>query len=210
MILGTGVIGGAVFPTVMGQATSSDNTVGSSMSVGLPTGIVAGELLLVIAAFRSSSSISGWTTAVSSSLLNVFWKIATGSEGSSVTLSTSGGTTNGASIAYRIKGGKSLEMSSVSSGTSSSPNPLSLSPSWGNKKTLWFAGMAAGGTSSNISVSGYPTGFTNPRTAQGVTSFPSARRVAAAEKQEKAASQDPSSFSISSISWAACTIGIKP
>lgn len=200
------------FPVVMGRDTTEDDSIGGSMSVGLPSGIVAGELLLICANFPNASA-SGWTDEASTTRSCVLWRIATGSEGSSVTISAGGGfTSHGASVAYRIKGGKSVELSSEATGTSDNPNPASLSPSWGNKKTLWFAMMTASGTSSGISVSDYPTGFTNQQSAQGLTTFPSAARIAVAERQEQVASLNPSTFTIgtTTIPWSAYTIAVKP
>jgi len=213
MFIATAAIGGANFPEVVTQTTSNDDTVGGSMSASLPGSIVAGEILLIVNIFRTDSSISGWNTGVSSDLINVFWKIASGSEGSSVTINTGSGSSFGASVAYRISGGASVEVSSVASGTSTDPNPPSLSPSWGTKKTLWFAGMGAvrTGSGGTISVSGYPSGFSNHQTDIGISSFPQGRRVAVAQKQEKTATQNPGDFTLgTSLDWEAVTIGVKP
>jgi len=213
MNLGTGIIGGARFPEVVAQVTSHDNSVGGSMDVTLPGGIVAGELLLIVNAFRANSSIPGWNTGVSSALINVFWKIADGSEGASATISSSSGTSLGASVAYRIRGGTSVQVSTPATAASTNPNPSALSPSWGNKKTLWFAGMGAQqvGSGGAITVSAYPSGFSNPQTDIGISSFPVGQRVAVAEKAEKTATQDPGAFTISpSLTWYAATIGVRP
>jgi hypothetical protein len=217
MNLGTGIIGGARFPLVMDVALTSDTTPASTMAVNLPAGIVAGEILLLFCNLGGGTA-SGWTAAFTPSFVFegcCLWKVADGSEGASVTLTHGfGGTGHGGAVAYRISGGQSVEASAApASGTSTAPDPASLTPSWGTAKTLWFAAMAANrtGGGGTITVSAAPTGFTNLQQAIGISSFPVGNRMAVAQKDERVSSQDPAAFTMSpSLNWAAYTVAVRP
>lgn len=104
------------FPVIQATATGRLTTAGTSHSITLPSGIVAGEMLFVLIAGDSNqpnftvASGSGWYkwnwshdgTALTST---VFWKYATGSDALTLTSSIS---TTSAHFSARISGAKSF------------------------------------------------------------------------------------------------------
>ena len=89
--------------------------------------------------------------------------------------------------------------------TSSTPNPPSLTPSWGADDTLWVAAMAAD-TSRTISV--YPTSYGT--TSADVSGGNAGATLGVAFRSLNAASEDPGTFTISaSDDWSACTVAIQ-
>src|SRR5690606_21577426 len=105
----------------------------NSHNVTLPSGIQAGDLLVMV--FRSAESAStpsGWSllsTRNSSGRTYIFTKTATGSEGSTVSVSL-GDDSRIAAITYRISNWTGTpEAVFVDSNTN---NPPSISPSWGD------------------------------------------------------------------------------
>lgn len=190
------------FPVVEATNTSVNDASVTTHTVSLPSGIQAGELLLIVVRCSGiSSGPSGWSTAGSAAFDTFWWKIATGSEGSTVTFTTSAGTSS-AHISARISGGVSAEVSSEATGSSTAPNPPSFSPSWGSTKTLWLAYASF----ANVSLTSYPSGYTG-----GVVSTGSVARNACAFRANKASSEDPGSFTLNGATgWRAWTLAIQP
>jgi hypothetical protein len=214
MPLGTGVIGGGKFPSVVASTTTGSGGPVSSGSVNLPAGITVGELLLVHCSLFNATA-SGWAQAfvpTNSGDGTVLWKIATGSEGSTVTVSNGGGTQYLAAIAWRISGGKSVEAPSTpATGSSTTPTPASLTPSWGKRSTLWFAMFHSNGLfQSAPTVSAYPSGFSGAQQQNG-SNASGYNTVSAAWQQDRVATKSPGAFTLNaSRGWASYTIGIKP
>jgi hypothetical protein len=208
------------FPVVEGSNTgaASGGTGTTNYSAPLPSSITSGELLLLFVAAGAGGartvSVSGWSELFNSigsgSLrrLACFYKVATGSEGASVTVSGSN-SSFWASTCYRISGYQGTpEAGTIATGSSASPNPPSLSPSWGSAKTLWFAvaGKDAGGSSD---FSGAPTNYDNI-IQNGGTGSGNHAAIATARRELEASSDDPATFSISSNDWAANTVAVRP
>ncbi|MBA7703577.1 hypothetical protein ES703_112363 [subsurface metagenome] len=112
-----------------------------------------------------------------------------------------------AHTSYRITNYSGIPEVEISSqGTGGSPNPPSLSPSWGALDTLW---LACCGYDTNLTVTAYPTNYTNGRNdyaddAQGCG-------VGTARRELNASSEDPSAFTISSPEyWIANTVAVQP
>jgi len=214
MPLGCGIIGGGKFPAVVASNTTNNGSPVSSGNVNLPAGIAAGELLLIHCSLFNCTA-SGWVQAfvpTNAGHGTVLWKIASGSEGPTVTVANGGGTQFLAAIAWRISGGKSVEAPSVpATGSSTTPTPAAMTPSWGKRSTLWFAMFHSNGLfQSAPTVSAYPSGFSGgqQRNASNDNGF---NTVAAAWQQDRAGTKSPGAFTLgSSRSWAAYTIGIKP
>jgi len=144
---------------VLGRETT--NT--TSHTISMPSGLSAGDLLLVFIATDGDNTISNWDgltelenasngTAVS---LSVGYKIADGSEGSTLTFTT---TSNEQSvyIACRITGYGTPQISAVNSGTSINPVPNSLSPSGG---ALDYMCISLMGSDRDKTVSSFPSDY---------------------------------------------------
>lgn len=161
-------------PVVAGRATSSETGNTFSHQVSLPSGIVANDLLLIFWSDRQRTDAivpvpGGWTelyrdVSAGGARRIAWYKIATGTEGTSLTITTSGGTGNdirSAHNSYRIAAGTYQGVpviGTVASGSSSNPNPPSLTSGFGVTNTLWIAASHSGGAF-NVTA---PAGYSNP------------------------------------------------
>jgi hypothetical protein len=204
VIVGVGSAG----PQIANEATATNFST-SAFVANLPSGIVAGDLLLIVATFRgaaarTATAPAGWSTAYNAvgdgniRRACVFYRVADGSEGSSVTIALSNACTCG-SIAYRITGGSSVLSSTVATGASTSPNPPSLT----GPASLWLAVSHAVYTSATDPTP--PAGYTN----ETVLNASNQHVTAVAVKQATLASDDPGAFTLpGSASWAAAVAAI--
>lgn len=160
------------FPVVAATNHGNAGAGATSLTVPLPSGIVAGNLLLVFVSWVSSSTTlttpTGWTAAYKDNIAGfsknsaLFYKIASGSEGASVSIAASASSLMNA-ISLRITGSDTAvapAFGARATGAAAAITAPALSPSWGSANTLWivFSGssLSSGGT-----VSSYPTGFTD-------------------------------------------------
>jgi hypothetical protein len=205
---------------VEGTPQSAALTFGTTHSVTLPSGIVTGELLLLAFANDgdATATATGWTEAVSAGSesavrLTVLKRIADGSEGAAVSVTTSASERNAFRV-YRISrpsGGLSLSSveGAITTGSGTSADPPSLTPTWGTQQTLWFAFAAKDDGTSGRALTAFPTDFVSTGTvednnAQGVC-------LAWATRTATAASQNPTAFTTGTgDSWVACTLGVGP
>jgi len=148
LMVGLG-LGALPDPTVNGTAVATGGTTTSnSYTVSLPTGIAAGETLLLFGASADSSTtistLTGWTSVLNSGGAFVFKKTATGSEGASVGVTLSASVMAGFVVVRLSTQSGGIECA-VAGGTSS--DPPNLAPSWGSANTLWMiaAGIGSGG-----------------------------------------------------------------
>jgi len=201
------------FPSVSSSRTGT-SAEGTSHNVTMPSGVTAGERLMIFSSFHLATTTtppSGWTRlSPSSSLrLHVFYKTADGTE-STVTVTT-GSSVVGAHHAYRVdKHEDNPEGGSVASGTGNEPNPPSVTPSWGEQRNLFLvAGMAADTEGSPLWT--YPTNYTNGINNTRVQPDGLGLRLASARRQLKATSEDPGVFSHpgSGLPIAATTVAIQ-
>lgn len=222
--------------TLEGSATTENGWQHSPFNVNLPSGIQAGELLLVFFGVdddpnggdNRTYSLSGWTqlwqtaTAEGNGLLRgAAWaRVATGSEGGSVSVVGSGSGSESTGIALRIGGwddsGSMMDAIAISSsadGFSSSPNPPAVSPAWGAGAPSLF--IAVNQSASSWSGSSVPSGYdrrinaiSNGSGSGGGNQFNSTQILAF--KDGTAASEDPGAFTLNnSFAWLARTVAIK-
>lgn len=162
---------GIIAGTPVTSASTADDT---SFTIDLPSGIVAGELLQIHVVLDNitTSNIAGWSASGGvtdgSTIRSVRWqKVADGTEGSSVTMTT-GVATGFAAIAIRISGWTGDTVNGVAQATStsssSSPGVVSLGPvGWGADDNLFFT-ILAWDNGNTISLTGNPGGYTLYRT----------------------------------------------
>jgi hypothetical protein len=210
------------YPAIRNGAASQDDTNKTSHTVNLIPGYMsAGDLLLMWFANdgTATASATGWTqlktkqTASNTARLTVLYRIATGSEGSTITVTT---TSSEMSAAYVVSiradswfgTAAGFEVSTGATGTSAYPDPDSLTPTWGAGDTMWWA---CGVLDERYNLTepddwGGPYGFYLLSTvAGGVTVFGWDRYP-----QTGGASIDPgTTTSNGSDEWAAFTIGIR-
>src|ERR1035437_2232269 len=145
------------FPSVSATATTVI-TGGTSEAVNLPASIASGDLLLIICDWSSSTfgsltmtAPSGWSTLLyehpmpgqSNSSWAVYYKTASGSEGSTATVTIGSTASDFAAIAYRIAAGTwsgTPVIGTTATGASGTlNNPPSLTSGFGAVDPLWIA-----------------------------------------------------------------------
>lgn len=208
------------FPVV--ETVSSGTTAAStSHALTLPSGIASGDLL--VAEFATTVSVTsiawatGWTEigewyhASNYPQASVAYRVADGTEGSTVTV-TIDSAKMAAFVIRRISGHNSTapEVSTGAEGDSANPDPDSLTPSWGSKDTLWIAGEAVAGKDNTASA--YPSGYTGGQTASATGGGPASQwcGIGSAYRTNAAASENPGTFTVSAEQWLAWTIGVEP
>lgn len=148
------------FPVVQATNTSVTSTPGTTHTASLPASISSGDLLIVF--IRTSvntfpSTPTGWTGYVLASTngyLKMIWKIASGSEGASVAITTSAAT-NAAMTAYRITGHDSTNPITYN-GIASSLDPEEASGQYGEQDYLYIAVGSTRRTDNTLTV---PTNY---------------------------------------------------
>lgn len=207
------------FATLAASAATLALSDATTPAINLPSSISAGNLLTLeilglAGSARTLATPSGWTEAFTTTggssmrRLSVFYKSASGSEGSTVTVTFSGSMTGIAAIARRYTGAATSSLGSASTtGTSSSPNPPNLAPGLGTHKVVWIAGEAVtGGGIHTTDPTSYSGGIQADADGASTTTF-----IRSVARSREAASEDPGAFAINASSfWIAYTLGIQP
>lgn len=203
------------FPVVAARATGRTTTTNtSSHAITLPSGITAGDLLVVVFACDGDPTISvdtgasggGWnalTQGANGSTVssNVFWKIAAG--GDALTLTTSAAEQS-SHASFRITGGYSVSGTSAN-GSSTNSNPPSHSGPDGAQDYLWIATRAGDST---VVATAAPSSYTDLQTLAAAGT--GGASVNTAERSLNASSTDPGTFTSGSEQWVAFTLAVSP
>lgn len=213
-------------PVIEASAESSSGTTAGVTShvVTLPAGITAGELLLVILAKGSTAAtinaLAGWTELLDENSANglyVAYRVADGSEGASITL-TSSAATRSAQIAYRISNAEdpavqSPEIGTTATASSTAPNPPSRAVTGGPKDILSIAFLSRSGEEADDDTwtTAAPASYSGLlQKSAGTSGTNLAGMIAAASRQVTTSSEDPGNFTIATGTWRANTIVIHP
>lgn len=204
----------------------TSSTVGTSASYALPT-YAPGDMLVVVVASLWISAISvntpaGWNLAGSAAFgsgstttirrLAVFWKIADGSEGTSLTITTG---TKAFSVvtAYSVIGGKDVAVAFGALTTATSLTPPTLALAWpgGAAVAVSAQRLSSGTAPADFPPSGLPAGFDNLTGAAKLDgSTPSFAAYNADAVLPGDTSVSPSAFTYSGSRYrVAATIGIR-
>lgn len=213
------------FPAVVTTNESSTNTAGTSHVVNLPGSLVVGNLIVILLDKGSTAAtvnaVADWSEVVdenSGNGLYVLCHEVNGSEGSTLTLTTSA-STRSAEISYQISGAAAPfvqlpELSTVATGTSVNPNATTCTPTGGAKDYLWltFFGSAGEEADDDTWVTGTPTSFTNLlQKSCGTAGTNLGGLIGSAQQQLNAASLDAAQFTMAvSAAWRAYTLAIHP
>lgn len=180
-------------------ASKSNTTwAGVSANVTLPAGIAVGDLL-VLGIFSRSTSVdvpSGWTsvtnyTESATNTLRTMVRIADGTEGASVAVTTGGGGCIALCARYDGAGGvfdaSLVEGTSAGSGgVMTSVNPPALTPSWGAMDASWL--VFGGGGLYNYEATTWP--YPNDQYGAGISGAYGCY-VAYCSQDQNVASADP-------------------
>ena len=203
-----------VATTAQGQSAGDE----TSHAITMPSGIEAGDRLLVFLAVDhdsggvTKSTGDAWTrrhtTGGAITDFEVWERIADAGEGSSQTWEW----TNAQRltyIAYRITGAHpsdAIEASANAQGFTTTPNPGKLTPSWNRSPVLWIG--AFGGDAFGVIPTTYPSGYSGgiyetAAEAQGMV-------VGAAWRKTTALSENPGAFTLDGQRWwHAVTVGVR-
>ncbi len=205
------------FSVVAATNTSVDIN-GEPTVISLPSGIVAGNLLIVWMMSDGFETISDWDGFTelfvdyddTSQSLWAAYKFATGSEGSTISVGISSAERT-AHQSFRITGAHATTPPEVATGTDGStefPDPPSLTPSWGAEDTLWMVGL--GIDTGAATVDSYPTSYTNGvRINEGTGS--GGANLAVARRENNTATEDPGTFDLSGVEGTVInTLAIRP
>jgi hypothetical protein len=210
------VLAAASVASITETAFGSDTT---GHNVTMPAAVNSGDLLIVLFANDGNATVTtpgGWILLTSNSSsaavrLSAYYKIAAGTENSTLVNFVTSAAEQAAAQVYRITSWHGTTPPEISSNASSSttPNPPYLNPSgWDVEETLWIAvagvdGTPSGGTS-------YPASYGNgTRTESGGGQ---SCMVISANRILTAASEDPGQFTNGdgAKDWVACTIAVRP
>ena len=210
-------------PTVQTTAESATTTAGTSHTVTMPSGVAAGDLLVIIGSGVTATtySLANWTELMDENVnrgILVYVRQADGSEGASVSIS-SVGSTKPAWIAYRISGAAdpgvtAPTLGTTATGTSTTPDPPNCNPGVSNDYlAIAFYTLAGEEADDDTWTTAAPASYTNllQKTA-GVAGTNISAAIAAAQRQLTAvSSEDPGTFTtVTSVSnaWRAQTLMI--
>lgn len=201
----------SAFPVIAATNTSASSAAQASPhTVNLPTGIVSGDLLIMVFMLGNTNTITtptGWTqifNTLATVRLAAYYRIADGTEGASVSV-VIGGSGRSAHCTYRISGYAGTPESGTStSGSSVSADPPTLSPSWASAKTMWLAVM---GVNSATIPTAAPTNYTNLIAYAGASGGVS---VGSGRRELETATEDPGAFTNANANWVANVIAIRP
>lgn len=189
--------------------------------VNLPSGIQSGHLLVVPFVIRNGLNMltwpGGWSDLFEVSgpsdllKLSVRSRVADGTEGATITVTSSGDNAS-AHQSYRIidhDSGTLPVVSAGAQGTSTTPDPDSLTPAGGAKDYLWIA--IEGHRDGDGEATGFPAsyGLSQSAIASGTTGGDVGAAIAG--RQLNAASENPGTFTIAvSFEWIAVTLAVYP
>jgi hypothetical protein len=212
-------------PQVEGVSESTVATAGTSHLVTLPANIAASDMVLITMDIGSTSatinSLTDWQEILDENVANGL-KIFryTGAGVPSNPTFTSSAATRSASVAWRISGADESvtpQIGTTATGTSTTPNPPSVTPSAGAKDYLFIAffGMAGEEADDDTWVNSPPTNYLPSlpyQKAAGTAGTNLGGLIGAAYRELNTASaEDPGTFSVDvSAAWRAQTIIIHP
>jgi hypothetical protein len=216
------------FPVSAVRTSTGITSAADPWTVNLPTGIVAGDLLVMM--YRTAAAIAhdagspaGWTYLVDGSaadasddLTSILYRRADGSEGTTASIGFASAV-KGAQLIYRITGAENPavqppELSAIATGASATVDPTAVTPTGGVKDYLFLWLGAWEGEQVNppaTGPAGYSEWFGNTSGAAGAVDTNC--RVNSGWKQAAAASEDGPAVTISvSDEWSAWTMAIHP
>ena len=212
---------GASFPVVAGTATSRELNNVNNHTVDLPSGIAPNDLLLILWSDRQRSGAdvntpTGWTRLYyyisTNSARSIAWyRIADGTEGTSVSITSTGTSMRSAHNSYRIAAGtyQGIPVAATPAhGTSANPDPPVLTSGFGATGTLWIAASHSDAASNVTAPAGY-SNLIQVYSNTGLSNSTFYATMASATKYAATVSDDPAPFAITySEDWAANTIAI--
>jgi|SRR3989344_3110222 len=189
------------------------------MALSVPE-IAAGDLLIAVVGQDGAGTFTwpgSWAELVdlgagTVASLHIAYLIASGGEKTVVPTSTL--SERSSHLVLRIAAaawhGTTPPEVTTATGTSATPDPPSLTPSWGSADTLWIASFVIDDPAVSLPVTGWPTSYSGNQVSCG-SGDTSTAGIAIATRGLAATTEDPGSFSTTaSDNWAAATIAVRP
>ncbi len=217
----------AAFPSVSDITEDKDSSDELTHVISMPATVDVGDLLLLLICMNTSTTIttpSGWTELFLNAYDGngegiVYGKDAIGNEdGTTVDVVHTVGVDAGSHAAqtYRIAasswGGDlatDVDVGTVATGTSDSPDPPSVSAGWGSADNLFIEVVCA--TDDDATASSYSTSYSNGVDSISGAGVNAGQTAASARRELAASSDDPGTATLSeSEAWMANTIVIEP
>ena len=199
-------------PVVESTAVTAVDTRLNDHPITMPSGIVVGDLIVVILSVDKDGVISVDTGASGSNwtiednvnqntrvVSAVVWKVA---EGSDVLELDTTHMEKSTAHAYRISGASTLDLTSAKA-NSSNADPPNHTPSGGELNYLWLAASCNDGA--GIEASAAPSSYTDL-----IVASTAASAVSTARRELTASSENPGTFTTAADDWVAFTIAIPP
>ncbi len=206
------------FPQVKATNTSKHDSTTTTHVVSLPTGVQVGDLLIIMLTMGSTatntiSKPTGWEDLFNNGASNrksaAFYRVATGSEGGTVSV-TSSVAEKSAHQSFRIDNYQGVPEAIAANGGSATPDVGSLAPSWGADDALWIA--FEGHRNSTVTVTVEPANYVNSLSSftGSPTNTTAEARCTTLRRELNASAEDVGAFTISSSgNWVAATIAIR-
>lgn len=203
------------FPVVQTVGYSVEASAVTTHDVTVPSGITAGDELLLLIAFggvvTADPTVSGWTKVAgvpATNMVYAYRKVASGGE-SNFTYTTTTSVTS-ANRCLRISdAATTAPEADINSGNASHPNSPNLDPAgWGAEDTLWLSWV--NWADATDSLSAYPTSYSGNQ----FTSYPwvSGLGVALSTRNLNASAENPGAYTLTGAadSWESLTIAVRP
>lgn len=189
------------FPAYEGYKTDYSSSAAST-SVDIPACDAGDYLVMFVDSDYAPSYPEGWSLLASGSGYYINYKVADGTEGSSITITFGSSYTKAVYMTYCISGADGIEVSSIATGSSTTPDPPSFTPTHGLGNYLW---LPSGSIARATTLSSGPSGYSNSRYYGNLTYY----GVYAATKTSTASTENPEVFTLGySEDWATFTTAL--
>lgn len=213
-------------PAVVGTPTETAiSTASTTHTVNLPSGAAGNYFVAVMSkgsagTTPSINALAGWSESLDEAIvlgLAVLYHLCDGTEGATVDFTLSSAT-RGAWIVYEVSGMKdpavqAPQVGTTATGSSTTPDPPSVSVTGGAKDilTIAFFGRAGEEADDDTWVTAAPSGFGSLlQKACGVAGTNLAGMVASAHLASNTATSNPDTFTAATGAWRAQTVVLHP
>jgi hypothetical protein len=195
----TGDFATNTFPVTASTSTYVSSTTAASLhSVTMPTGIVTGNLIIMIFRIPSTTAVtttpSGWTLLGSKNatgITSIFYKISDGTESTSVDVTLTTAASLATAVCYRITGFTGVP--ELAFEATSINDPPVITTSWSVARNKFISVLTNRRSDSTVTVA--PTNYSNLiSVAQASTTSTARVRVSTAERDYESITDNPAAF----------------
>ncbi|MBK8246294.1 MAG: hypothetical protein IPK85_02625 [Gemmatimonadetes bacterium] len=209
------------FANVAARQTGSTTTNAGTTTISLPSGILAGEGLLVFVSVDGIPNLddSGdrWVklygqgrngTAANGVTGAVFAKIAEGGDTLTIRhrINDAANSQMASWVSIRIQNHGGIPVAVHANGSSTNSNPPACTPPWGSQDYLMITARMG---DANVSASAAPSGYSNLQTVTHADATNGAS-INTAERSATVSSEDPGTFTSATEQWVAFTVMVPP